>query len=100
MNKLLATIFAATFAFGFHGSSFAADPAPAAKPANCEEQAVGKNGKPLAGAAKTAFLKKCTGDAAPKASTACEDKAVGKNGKPLAGAAKTAFLKKCNAETK
>ncbi len=65
----------------------------------CEAKAIGKNNKPLAGAAKTAFIKKCEADAksgAPDAS-ACADKAVGKNGKPLAGAAKTAFMKKCEA---
>ena len=27
--------------------------------ASCESQAVGKNGKPLSGAAKTSFMKKC-----------------------------------------
>ena len=39
--------------------------APAAAPAgdSCEAKAVGKNGKPLAGAAKTAFMKKCEADA-------------------------------------
>ncbi len=56
--------------------------------ATCESKAVGKDGKPLAGAAKTSFLKKCKADA-------CEGKAVDKNGKPLAGAAKASFLKKC-----
>jgi hypothetical protein len=50
--------------------------------------AVSKDGKPLAGAAKTSFLKKCKADA-------CEPKAVDKNDKALAGAAKTSFLKKC-----
>ena len=54
----------------------------------CETQAVGKDGKPLAGAAKTAFVKKCKKDA-------CEPKAIGSNGKPLAGAAKASFMKKC-----
>ncbi len=54
----------------------------------CDSQAVGKDGKPLAGAAKTSFVKKCTKDA-------CESKAVGSNGKPLAGAAKNSFMKKC-----
>ena len=54
----------------------------------CETQAVGKDGKPLSGAAKTAFLKKCKLDA-------CTPKAVGSDGKPLAGAAKNAFMKKC-----
>jgi hypothetical protein len=59
-----------------------------AQDATCETKAVSKDGKPLAGAAKTAFLKKCKQDA-------CEPKAVDKNGKPLAGAAKTSFMKKC-----
>ena len=67
------TIFAA-------GSAFAQD--------SCESKAVGKDGKPLAGAAKTSFMKKCTQDA-------CAAKAVGSDGKPLAGAAKTSFMKKC-----
>jgi hypothetical protein len=56
----------------------------------CESQAIGKDGKPLAGAAKTAFLKKCKRDA-------CQPKAVSADGKPLAGAAKNSFLKKCEA---
>jgi hypothetical protein len=56
----------------------------------CATKAVGSDGKPLAGAAKTSFLGKCKRDA-------CEPKAVDKNGKALAGAAKTSFLKKCEA---
>ena len=56
----------------------------------CDAKAVGKDGKPLAGAAKTSFVKKCKTDA-------CEPKAVDKNGKPLAGAAKASFIKKCAA---
>ena len=55
---------------------------------SCESKAVGKDGKPLAGAAKTSFLKKCKEDA-------CAPKAVGSDGKPLAGAAKSSFMKKC-----
>jgi len=43
-----------------------------------------KDGKPLAGAAKASFVKRC-----------CEDAAVGKDGKPLVGAAKDSFVKKC-----
>jgi hypothetical protein len=84
---------------------FAANVAFAADSA-CEAKAVGKNGKPLAGAAKSAFMKKCEKDAAgttaPVAATApsCEDKAVSKNGKPLAGAAKAASIKKCEADAK
>ena len=59
---------------------------------SCETKAVGKDGKPLAGAAKTSFVKKCKEDA-------CTTKAVSKDGKPLAGAAKTSFMKKCEAES-
>jgi hypothetical protein len=57
----------------------------------CEAKAVGSDGKPLAGAAKTSFLHKCKADA-------CESKAVSADGKPLAGAAKASFLKKCQEE--
>ena len=61
-----------------------------AQEAACESKAIGKDNKPLAGAAKTSFIKKCNKDA-------CESKAVSKDGKPLAGAAKTSFIKKCAA---
>jgi hypothetical protein len=54
----------------------------------CETKAVGKDGKPLAGAAKTSFVNKCKKDA-------CDGKAVSSDGKPLAGAAKSSFMKKC-----
>jgi hypothetical protein len=57
----------------------------------CESKAIGKDGKPLAGASKTSFIKKCKTDT-------CEAKAVGSDGKRLAGAAKTSFMKKCQAE--
>jgi hypothetical protein len=57
----------------------------------CHSQAIGKNGKPLAGAALNSFMTKCTRDA-------CEPKAIGKDGRPLAGAAKTSFMKKCQGE--
>ena len=50
---------------------------------SCATKAVGKDGKPLAGAAKTSFLKKC-----------CDDSAMGKDGKPLSGAAKTRYVTK------
>jgi hypothetical protein len=56
----------------------------------CDSKAVGKDGKALAGAAKTSFLKKCKADA-------CEPKAVDKDGKKLSGAARNSFLKKCEA---
>ena len=67
--------------------------------ATCEEQAVDKNGKKLAGAAKNSFMKKCEKDAA-GAAPSCEAKAVDKNGKKLAGAAKNSFMKKCEADAK
>jgi hypothetical protein len=54
----------------------------------CESKAIGKDGKPLAGAAKTSFMKKCMAET-------CEVKAVGSDGKKLSGAAKTSFMKKC-----
>lgn len=57
----------------------------------CMTKAVDKNGKALAGAAKTSFMAKCTKDA--KAD--CEAKAIDKNGKTLSGAAKTSSVKKC-----
>jgi len=57
---------------------------------SCESKAMGKDGKPLAGAAKTSFMKKCMHDS-------CETKAVGSDGKKLAGAAKNSFMKKCEA---
>ena len=55
---------------------------------SCESKAVSAEGKPLAGAAKTSFVKKCKRDA-------CEGKAVSAEGKPLSGAAKNSFMKKC-----
>jgi hypothetical protein len=64
--------------------------------ASCEEQAVDKNGKKLAGAAKTSFMKKCERDAAPS----CESRAVDKNGKKLSGAAKASSIKKCEKDAK
>jgi hypothetical protein len=76
-------VLAVTLSLFAIGSAFADD--------TCESKAVGKDGKPLAGAAKTSFLKKCKADA-------CEGKAVSADGKPLSGAAKASFLKKCEAD--
>lgn len=56
----------------------------------CESKAVGKDGKPLSGAAKTSFMTKCKKDA-------CSPKAVGSNGKRLSGAAYKSFMDKCEA---
>ncbi len=55
---------------------------------SCESQAVSTTGKPLHGAAKNSFVKKCKKDA-------CESKAVSAEGKPLHGAAKNSFMAKC-----
>ena len=71
-------------------ASFAAMSAASADD-TCAMKAIDKNGKPLAGAAKTSFMDKCKKDA----QADCETKAVDKNGKPLAGAAKTSNVKKC-----
>jgi hypothetical protein len=77
MKRILLAAMVSVFAIG---SAVAQD--------SCASKAVGKDGKPLAGAAKTSFMKKCAEDA-------CTPKAVGSDGKPLAGAAKASFLKKC-----
>jgi len=83
-------------------SAMFAPVATAATPAtaDCTAKAVSKAGKPLAGAAKTSFMKKCEADSggAAAAPSGCADKAVSKAGKPLAGAAKTSFMKKCEAD--
>ena len=55
---------------------------------SCESKAVSAEGKPLHGAAKTSFIKKCKRDA-------CESKTVSAEGKPLHGAAKNSFMAKC-----
>ena len=77
MKRIFLAAIVATFAIG---SAVAQE--------TCESKAVGKDGKPLAGAAKTSFMKKCMAET-------CEVKAVGSDGKKLAGAAKTSFMKKC-----
>jgi hypothetical protein len=77
MKRIFLAAVIATFAAG---AAFAQD--------TCESKAMGKDGKPLAGAAKTSFMKKCMAES-------CATKAVGSDGKPLAGAAKNSFMKKC-----
>ena len=64
---------------------------PARADESCHSRAIGKDGKPLAGAALNTFMTKCARDV-------CEPKATDKNGKPLAGAAKASFMKKCQSE--
>jgi hypothetical protein len=77
VKKLMLAALVATFACG---AAFAQE--------SCETKAMGKDGKPLAGAAKTSFMKKCMADS-------CAAKAMSADGKPLSGAAKTSFMKKC-----
>ena len=77
MKRIFLAAIIATFAAG---AAFAQE--------SCETKAVGKDGKALAGAAKTSFMKKCTAES-------CATKAVSADGKKLAGAAKTSFMKKC-----
>lgn len=77
MKRIFLAAIVATFAIG---SAFAQE--------SCDSKAVGKDGKPLAGAAKTSFMKKCMADS-------CAAKAVSADGKPLAGAAKNSFMTKC-----
>ena len=71
--------------------AFAIGSAAAQVPRTCESRAVSKDGKPLAGAAKTSFMAKCKREA-------CAPKAVGSDGKPLKGAAKNSFMAKCQRE--
>ena len=78
MKRILVATVLATFALG----------SAAMAQETCDMKAVGKDGKALAGAAKTSFVKKCKEDT-------CEAKAVGSDGKKLSGAAKTSFMKKC-----
>jgi hypothetical protein len=77
VRGILLAAFIATFA---GGAAFAQE--------SCESKAVGKDGKALAGAAKTSFMKKCMADS-------CASKAMRADGKPLSGAAKNSFMKKC-----
>jgi hypothetical protein len=55
---------------------------------SCDSKAIGASGKPLHGAAKMSFVKKCKRDA-------CGSKAVSAEGKPLHGAAKNSLMAKC-----
>lgn len=77
MRSILVAVVLSTFAVG---SAMAQQ--------TCDSKAVGKDGKPLSGAAKTSFIQKCKKDA-------CEPKAVGSNGKRLSGAAYKSFMDKC-----
>jgi len=72
-------------------TTFSIASAAAQAPGTCESKAVGKDGRPLAGAAKNSFMAKCKRDA-------CAPKAVGSDGKALKGAAKNSFMAKCERE--
>ena len=80
MKPLIYALLAMVFAIG-----------SAAAQETCASKAVGKNGKPLVGAAKNSFMTKCKREA-------CTPKAVGSDGKPLKGAAKRSFMTKCQRE--
>jgi len=82
MKQLMVAILLTVFAVGS---------AAAQAPGTCESKAIDKNGKALAGAAKTSVMNKCKREA-------CEPKAVGSDGKPLKGAAKNSFMAKCQRE--
>ena len=79
MKRLFLALLLSAFALG-----------SAAAQETCESKAVGKDGKPLAGAAKTSFMQKCKRDT-------CAVQAVATDGKKLSGAAKSSFMKKCEA---
>jgi hypothetical protein len=51
---------------------------------SCATRAMSEDGKPLAGPARTSFMKKC-----------CEDSARDRDGKPLEGDAKASYLERC-----
>jgi hypothetical protein len=72
-------------------TAFSVASAAAQDPVTCASKAVGKDGKELAGAARTSFLTKCKREA-------CAPKAIGSDGKPLKGAAKRSLLQKCEKE--
>jgi hypothetical protein len=78
-----AVVFFVALIFAAAGAAIAQEAATTAHTA-CLTKAVDKNGKELAGAAKTKNIKKC-----------CETAAVSSEGKKLTGAAKTSFVKKC-----
>jgi hypothetical protein len=83
MKKMVLAALMAVFFSGAVTGALAQD--------TCRSKAIGKDGKPLAGAALNSFMAKCSKDA-------CEPKAIDKNGKPLSGAAKESFIKKCQKE--
>ncbi|SEB96405.1 hypothetical protein SAMN02787142_0636 [Burkholderia sp. WP9] len=85
MKKILAAAGAAFFSVGVVCAQTSAPvTAPVSTSASsvvaapgCAAKAIDKNGKPLVGAAKTSFIKKCESDSKGNAAAACETKAVG-----------------------
>jgi opacity protein-like surface antigen len=100
MNRLIAALATSLCALLATGNALAAD-APGAEQAaadsKCQAAAIDKNGKPLAGAAKSSFMRKCHADAM---RSGCEARALSKDGKPLSGAAKNSFMRKCEEDAK
>jgi hypothetical protein len=76
MKRIILTVLIVCFAVG------------AAAAQSCDSKAMSANGKPLHGAAKMSFVRKCKRDA-------CRSKAVSAEGKVLHGAAKNSFMAKC-----
>ena len=89
MEKTMTRLMLAILLIASAISSAAAQGTPV--PGTCESKALSKDGKPLAGAAKTSFMAKCKREA-------CEPKAIGSDGKQLKGAAKNSFMAKCKKE--
>jgi len=105
MAKLISCALGGLIAVSLLISQVAGAATPPAAPAaasDCADKAVSKDGKPLSGAAKSSFMKKCEAGAKSGAAkgSGCAEKAIDKNGKPLAGAAKSSFMKKCEADAK
>jgi len=98
MSELLIALFVGVLAATpVLAESPAMPTAATAAPSDCEAKAIGRNGKPLAGAARTSFLKKCQSEAV---GTDCAGKAVSSTGKPLTGAARTSSIRKCEADAR
>jgi hypothetical protein len=93
----IAGMFAAGMAYAQSSGGMSTNGATTPSASKCEAKAIGKDGKPLSGAAKTSFMKKCQAGMKKSAAADCEGKAVSASGKPLSGAAKTSFMKKCEA---
>jgi hypothetical protein len=89
MKRFMLAVLLSAFAVSAVVGSAVGQGAPV--PGTCESKAVGRDGKALAGAARTSFMTKCKRDT-------CAAKAVGSDGKPLKGAAKNSFMTKCERE--